>query len=93
MLLCCPQPTVWLSSRRLTAKVLAVRADVTPNLVLIAAGSNEGIVAGQTLVITRGNTFVGWVLVERVLADSAGCMVLYTDDDLGVHAGDKASSH
>lgn len=74
------------------SRVVAVKADVDPPLVLLRAGSDDGVERGFHFSIYRGNEFVGKVVVERVLRDSAGCRVLFTAEGQTIQTGDDAAT-
>lgn len=73
-------------------RVLAVKTDVKPALVLLSVGADEKVEAGFRFSVYRGNKFVGKVVVERVLRDSAGCRVLFTAEGESVQSGDTAAT-
>ncbi len=72
--------------------VVAVKSDISPPLVLLSVGSDDQVEQGFHFSIYRNDTFVGKVVVERVLADSAGCRVLFTADGQSINAGDSAAT-
>jgi hypothetical protein len=72
--------------------VVAVKTDVSPPLVLISVGSDEKVERGFHFSIYRGSKFIGKVIVERVLRDSAGCRVLFTADGAQIQPGDNAAT-
>ncbi len=74
------------------ARVLRVKEDVSPGLVLLSVGSNDKVEKGFHFSIYRGSEFVGKVIVEKVLADSCGCRVLFTKEGLSVAPGDEAAT-
>jgi len=73
-------------------RVLAVKTDVKPALVLLSVGADEKVEAGFRFSVYRGNKFIGKVVVERVLRDSAGCRVLFTAEGEAVQSGDTAAT-
>ncbi|MBL4844462.1 MAG: hypothetical protein JKY65_02955 [Planctomycetes bacterium] len=73
-------------------QVLAVKTDVKPALVLLSVGADEKVEAGFRFSVYRGSKFVGKVIVERVLRDSAGCRVLFTAEGETVQSGDTAAT-
>jgi len=77
---------------QIDAKVAAVKNDVNPGLVLINVGSNDRVEKGFHFSVYRGNEFIGKVVVEKVLADSCGCRVLFTKDGASIQAGDNAGT-
>lgn len=72
--------------------VVAVQTDVDPQLVLLSVGSDDGVEKGFHFSIYRGSRFVGKVVVEKVLRDSAGCRVLFTAEGHDVRPGDSAAT-
>ncbi|RMG17413.1 MAG: hypothetical protein D6731_04195 [Planctomycetota bacterium] len=73
-------------------KVVAVKTDLDPPLVLLSVGADDKVEQGFRFSIYRGNTFIGKVIVEKVLRDSAGCRVLYTAQGASIQAGDNAAT-
>lgn len=73
-------------------QVLAVKTDVKPALVLLSVGADEKVEAGFQFSVYRGNKFIGKVVVERVLRDSAGCRVIFTAEGESVQSGDTAAT-
>ena len=73
-------------------QVLAVKPDVKPALVLLSVGADEKVEAGFQFSVYRGNKFIGKVVVERVLRDSAGCRVIFTAEGESVQSGDTAAT-
>jgi hypothetical protein len=74
------------------ASVLATKDDVGPQLVLLDVGEEDKVEPGFHFSVYRKSQFVGKVVVERVLQDSAGCRVLFTAEGLEVQPGDKAAT-
>lgn len=72
--------------------VVAVKTDVSPPLVLLSVGQDDKVERGFHFSIYRGSQFIGKVVVERVLRDSAGCRVLFTADGQQIQAGDNAAT-
>ena len=73
-------------------KVVAVKSDISPPLVLLSVGADDKVQQGFQFSVYRGSTFVGKVVVERVLRDSAGCRVLFTADGQDIQSGDSAAT-
>ncbi len=73
-------------------KVVAVKSDLNPPLVLLSVGADDKVEAGFRFSIYRGSTFVGKVVVEKVLRNSAGCRVLFTSEGGDIQAGDSAAT-
>ncbi len=73
-------------------KVVAVKTDLDPPLVLLSVGADDKVEQGFRFSIYRGSTFVGKVVVEKVLRDSAGCRVLFTSKGGNIQAGDSAAT-
>jgi hypothetical protein len=73
-------------------KVVAVKTDIDPPLVLLSVGADDKVEQGFRFSVYRGSTFVGKVVVEKVLRDSAGCRVLFTADGQSISAGDNAAT-
>lgn len=74
------------------ARVSAVKNDVNPALVLLSVGQDDKVEKGFHFSIYRGNEFVGKVVVEKVLANSCGCRVLFTKEGQTIQAGDSAGT-
>jgi len=74
------------------ARVAAVKNDVQPGLVLLSVGSDDKVEKGFHFSIYRGNEFVGKVVVEKVLASSCGCRVLFTKEGATIQPGDCAAT-
>lgn len=72
--------------------VVAIKTDVSPPLVLLSVGIDDKVERGFHFSIYRGSQFIGKVVVERVLRDSAGCRVLFTADGQQIQAGDNAAT-
>ncbi len=72
--------------------VVAVKTDVNPPLVLLSVGSDDKVEKGFHFAIYRQGQYVGRVVVERVLRDSAGCRVLFTADGQQIQSGDSAAT-
>lgn len=72
--------------------VTAVKTDVDPPLVLLSVGADEKVERGYHFSIYRNNQFVGKVVVEKVLRDSAGCRLLFAAEGQTVQPGDKAAT-
>ncbi|MCO5165324.1 MAG: hypothetical protein M9894_03025 [Planctomycetes bacterium] len=72
--------------------VVAVKTDVSPPLVLLSVGLDDKVERGFHFSIYRGTKFIGKVVVERVLRDSAGCRVLFTADGAQIQPGDNAAT-
>lgn len=73
-------------------RVVAVKNDVEPALVLLSVGQEDQVEAGFRFSIYRDSIFLGKVVVERVLRDSAGCRVLFTVEGEQLLAGDAAAT-
>jgi hypothetical protein len=73
-------------------KVAGVRADVQPALVLLTVGKDDKVKMGYPFTVYRGNEFIGKVVVEKVMADSAGCRVLFTAAGKAIKAGDEVAT-
>lgn len=74
------------------AVVSAVKDDVSPALVLLSAGSDDKVEKGFHFSVYRGSSFVGKVIVEKVLRDACGCRVLFTKEGESVRPGDSAAT-
>lgn len=72
--------------------VVAIKTDVSPPLVLLSVGQDDKVERGFHFSIYRGSQFIGKVVVERVLRDSAGCRVLFTAEGQQIQAGDNAAT-
>lgn len=73
-------------------RVVAVKTDIDPPLVLLSVGSDDKVERGFEFAIYQNSKFKGKVVVERVLPDSAGCRVLFTVDGESITAGDSAAT-
>lgn len=73
-------------------KVVAIKADIKPQLVLLSVGSDDRVEQGFRFSIYRKSKFIGKVIVERVLRDSAGCRVLFTAEGSEIKQGDSAAT-
>jgi hypothetical protein len=72
--------------------VVAVKTDVSPPLVLLSVGADDRVERGYQFSIYRGSQFVGKVVVEKVLRDSAGCRVMFVADGAEIKPGDNAAT-
>jgi hypothetical protein len=72
--------------------VVAVKGDLKPALVLLSVGSDDRVEQGFQFSIYRKDKFIGKVVVERVLRDSAGCRVVFTAEGQEIQAGDSAAT-
>jgi hypothetical protein len=73
-------------------KVAGVRTDVQPALVLLTVGKDDKVEKGYPFTVYRGNEFVAKVVVEKVMADSAGCRVLFTAAGKTIKQGDDVAT-
>jgi hypothetical protein len=80
-------PIPWIDAR-----VAAVKNDVSPALVLLSVGSEDRVEKGFHFSVYRGTTFIGKVVVAKVLKDSCGCYVLFTKGGESITAGDSAAT-
>jgi myosin heavy subunit len=76
----------------INGKVAGVKSDVQPALVLLTVGKDDKVERGFTFTIYRGNQFIGKVVVEKLMADSCGCRVLFTAAGQQIKAGDDAAT-
>lgn len=76
----------------INGKVAAVRTDVSPALVLLTVGKDDKVEKGFHFTVYRGNEFIGKVVVEKVMADSAGCRVLFTAAGKQIKQGDDVAT-
>lgn len=74
----------------LEARVLAVKRDTDPPLVLLSVGADDGVQRGTTFTILRGERRLATVVVERALRDSAGCRVVFVAEGEELRDGDRA---
>lgn len=74
------------------ATVAAVKADVSPALLLLSVGSDDRVEKGFHFSIYRGTTFIGKAVVEKVLRGSCGCRVLFLRDGETILPGDSAAT-
>ena len=73
-------------------RVVAVKNDLEPALVLLSVGADENVERGYHFSVYRGSTFVGKVIVERVLSNSCGCRVLFTAEGQEISPNDAAAT-
>ncbi len=78
------------ASAAVEGRVLAVKDDVTPHLVLVSLGADDGVVVGTNFSVYRGARLVATLVVERTTRDSAGCRVLTISEGQWVRVGDQA---
>ncbi|HLX62570.1 MAG TPA: hypothetical protein VKX17_14935 [Planctomycetota bacterium] len=64
------------------AKVLAVKPDV--NLVMLSAGSNQGVKPGYHFMVSNGPTYKGTVQVDKVWPDMSSARIILTPKDMNV---------
>ncbi len=77
----------------LQAQVLAVRNDV--GLVMISVGSKQDVKPGFVFTITRGNKYIGKVMIDVVYPEMASAKIdpaLMNKDGLAIEVHDMASS-
>jgi septal ring factor EnvC (AmiA/AmiB activator) len=67
-------------------------AGVQSDLVLLTVGKDDKVEKGFPFTVYRGNEFVAKVVVERVMADSAGCRVLFTAAGKNIKPGDDVAT-
>lgn len=73
-------------------KVAGVRTEVNPALVLITVGKDDHVEKGFPFTVYRGNVFIGKIVVEKVMADSAGCRLLLPAPGQTIKAGDDVAT-
>jgi len=73
-------------------KIAGVDTSVQPALVLLTVGADDGVKRGYTFTVYRGERFVGKIVVSRLMADSAGCRVLFTSPGETIQQGDDAAT-
>jgi septal ring factor EnvC (AmiA/AmiB activator) len=73
---------------QIPAKVSAVGE----GFVVLSVGQNEGVQIGYPFDVYRGDRYVGRVLVEHVLPDSATARITMKNGDLAFQAGDAATT-
>lgn len=72
--------------------VMAVKTDIDPNLVLLSVGADDNVQVGFVFTVYRGGTFVGQVIVDRVLPDVSACRVMFTAEGQSIREGDSAAT-
>src|SRR5438067_1404647 len=82
----------WPNGGTSAARVAAVRDEVPPGLVLLSVGARDKVEKGFQFSIYRGTTFVGRVVVEKVLDDASGCRVIFVKEGEKIKAGDSAAT-
>jgi hypothetical protein len=63
--------------------------DGQSQLVLLAAGRDQGVELGNDFTISRGGAFIGKVKVIKVVPDLAGAQILYTAESQQIQPGDR----
>ncbi len=74
------------------AKVVYISNETSPPICTLSVGEQDGVRAGYTFTVYRGQEFVGRVIVEQALADVAHCRVLFTKDGSQVSVSDSATT-
>lgn len=72
--------------------VLGVSMEVAPGLVLIGAGSKDGVERGHSFEIYSGNTYKGRARVEFVHTDKCSAIITYTAKNQRFEQGDSATT-
>ena len=72
--------------------VLQVTHDITPGLVSINKGSNDGVKRGYTFDIYRGAKYKGQVRVENVQPNMCTCVIIKTYEGRTIEQGDSAAT-
>lgn len=72
------------------AAVVFADNSITPAVCSLTVGASDGVKAGYTFIIYRGQEFVGQVIVEIVEEDMCHCRVLFTKNGMQVKATDQA---
>lgn len=82
----------WLTSINATAKVLAVKHD--KNLIMLSAGSAQGVRPGLRFTISRGDRYIGKAVVTKVYPDMCSAEMVPKLTAIGkvVQKGDKAET-
>ncbi|MEZ6186401.1 MAG: hypothetical protein R3F62_15500 [Planctomycetota bacterium] len=73
-------------------KVVAVKSDVSPPLVVLDVGSDAKVRPGYAFSIHRNGKYKGRVIVERTLRDMASCRVEFAAEGAQISAGDDAAT-
>ncbi len=73
--------------------VVAVKEiDGLAPLVLLSVGRDDGVEVGLEFTVFRADTFIGKVVVEKVMPDMAGCRVVFAKEGDAVRASDRVST-
>jgi len=73
-------------------KVVAVKRDVDPPLVVLDVGSDDKVRPGYAFSIHQNGRYKGRVIVERTLRDMASCRVEFVAEGGSISAGDEAAT-
>jgi hypothetical protein len=72
--------------------VLGTRMDLSPGLVALNVGSNQGVMRGMSFHIFSGGTYKGEVRVEDVQADKCSALVVLPVSGTTMGQGDQATT-
>jgi anion-transporting ArsA/GET3 family ATPase len=72
--------------------VTGVDTSLSPHNVVLSVGQQDGVKRGYTFTIYRGGKFIAKVVVMKLMADGAGCRVLFAANGETVAPGDQAAT-
>jgi hypothetical protein len=72
--------------------VAGVDTKAQPELVLINVGKDDKVERGYTFTVYRQSKFVGKIIVEKIMADSAGCRVMLKATGENIQPGDSVAT-
>lgn len=72
--------------------VLGTRMDISPGLVALNVGSNQGVMRGMSFYIYSGSTYKGSVRVQDVQADKCSALVVLPAPGTTMGQGDTATT-
>jgi len=74
-------------------RIDAVVKAVEDKLVVLSVGQDQKVQEGFEFTVYRGEKFIGKVKVTHVYPDLCGAMVIFTKENVAIHAGDRASTN
>lgn len=72
--------------------VEAVKADIEPALVLIDVGTQDEVEEGYRFAVYRDGSYIGRLIVERIVNNKAACRVDFTVEGQTVQVGDRVTT-
>ena len=73
-------------------RVAVVKADMSPPLIVVDIGDDDGVEIGYELSVYRGKSFVAKVHVERVEAGNAACRIEFVAEGQSIQPGDNVTT-